>query len=214
MAIKSKYVRGGAPSGGGSQFDSQQTLKLGFDDNLQSHRFHDSEGPIYDRFETTLDAMGNITKIVYYSANDHEKIELGTTADIGGSLNNTYFMLSSAYDRVMFYIWYNVDGNGVDPAIPNATGIEVQIEAGDAATIVAMATELNLKSNQEFNYIFEFSRQHAVLTIKNKKEGPVTTNSIGTTSFILNNLTEGTEIINEIYSLEYDGCDLTGMYKI
>jgi hypothetical protein len=215
VAIKSKFNRGGAPSGGGSQHDSQQTLKLGFDDNLQSFRFHDSEAPIFDRFETTIDVFGNMTKIVYYVADTHEKTEVGVTADIGGNLNDKYFVLSSAYDRVSFYIWYNVDGAGVDPNIPNAIGIEVPISAGDTANIVSMATEMFVLNNKEFSYLFEVDRQNAVLTFKNKKEGPVTTNSTGTTSFVLNTVLEGTEIISEIYSFEYDSdCNITGMYKV
>lgn len=210
------FNRGGKPSGPGSQFDSQQTLKLGFDDNLQSFRFHDSESPIYDRFDVETDVLGNITKIVYYVADTHEKLELGTTADIGGSMNNQYFVLASAYDRLQFYVWYNVDGTGVDPQpIAGATGIEVGIQAGDPETIVALATKMALSLNQELVYIYDISLQSAVLTLKAKKEGPITTNSIGTTSFILNVLEEGTEVINEIYSFTYDGdCNITGMFKL
>lgn len=210
------FNRGGKPSGPGSQFDSQQTLKLAFDDNLQSFRFHDSESPIYDRFETVTDVLGNITKITYYVADTHEKLEIGTTGDIGGSLNNKYIVLSSAYDRLQFYIWYNVDGAGVDPQpIAGATGIEVSLQTGDPATIVALATKMAMSINKEISYIYDISLQNAVLTLRAKKEGPITTNSIGTTSFALNVLEEGIEVINEIYSFTYDNdCNLTGMYKL
>ena len=208
------FNRGGKPSGPGSQFDSQQTLRLGFDDNLQSHRFHDTETPVYDRLETTVDVLGNITKIIYYAADTHEKFELGVTADVAGSLDGKYFLVSSAYDRVTFYIWYNVDGLSIDPNLSDAVGIEVPIVTGEAATTVATATVGFAKINKEFSYIFDVTRQNAVITFNTKKEGPVTTNDIGTTSFVLNNLSEGTEVINEIYSLEYNGCDLIGMYKL
>ena len=214
MTIKSNFKRGGTPSGAGSQFDSQQTLKLGFDDNLESFRFHDSEGPIYDRLESEIDVLGNITKITYFVADEKEKFELGVLADVAGSLNNQHFIVSSAYDRIQFYVWYSVDGLGVDPAISGATGIEVPLISNDSANLVAIATMGYMNINTEISYLFDISRQNAVLTLCTKKHGPVTTNSIGTTSFVLNTLTEGTEKINEIYSLTYSGCDLTGMYKL
>lgn len=210
----SKFNRGGYPSGGGSQFDSQQTLKLGFDDNLQSHRFHDSEAPVYDRFETVIDADGNMTLITYYKGVNHEKFELGINED-ASTLNNKYFLISSAYDRVKLYVWYNVDGLGTDPNIAGATGIEIPLVAGDTTQIVTTATNGFLKTNPLFNYLFEVTKKNGVLEFYTKKEGPVTTNSGGTTNFILNTLEDGTELVSDIYSITYDAnCNITGMYKV
>lgn len=207
------YNRGGFPKKGGSQFDSQQTLKLGFDDNLQSHRFHDSESPVYDRFETTLDINDNITQIIYYVAENHEKFELGVTD--ASALNDKYFVISSPYDRVQLYIWFNVDGAGNDPSLPNSIGIEVPLESTDTIAMVATGIMIFLRGNSTFNYLFEVTKQNGVLVFYTKKEGPVTTNSIGTTSFVLSTITEGSERISDIYSFSYDSsCNITGMYKV
>jgi hypothetical protein len=61
-------------------------------------------------------------------------------ADVAGSLNNTYFTISSAADATSYYVWYNVAGGGVDPA-PGGTGVEVAIATNDTADAIATATQ-------------------------------------------------------------------------
>src|SRR6476619_995048 len=38
-------------------------------------------------------------------------------ADVAGSLNSTYWTFNSAGDAAGFYVWYNINGAGVDPAV-------------------------------------------------------------------------------------------------
>lgn len=57
-------------------------------------------------------------------------------ADVASSLQNLYFEISDA--TVDYYVWFNVGGAGVDPAVAGKTGIEVTFVAdSSAATIVA-----------------------------------------------------------------------------
>jgi len=213
--VSHDFNRGGKPSGPGSQFDSQQTLKLGFDDNLQSHRFHDSESPVFDRLEAETDVDGNFTKLTYYVADKHEVFDLTITTNIGGVLNSKYFTLGSAYDRVKYYIWFNSDGFGVDPNIVDHVGIEVALSAGDSAIMIAELILTAVNNTKEIAYILDVKRNSDKLLFYTKREGPVTTNSIGDTSFTLNTTQEGTEEISDIYSYTYDASgNMTGMFKV
>lgn len=45
-----------------------------------------------------------------------------------------------------FYVWYNVDGGGTDPAVANRTGIEVDILSTDTTPEVAKKTQIAINS--------------------------------------------------------------------
>lgn len=212
--MANKNNKDGVASRNTSQFDSQQTLRLGFDDDLQSFRFHDSQFATYDRFETELDSSGNITKIRYYTADTRERFEITCTGDTSGSLNNTHFIVNSAYDQLQYYIWYNVAGGGTDPAIAGAIGIEVPIVTDESATIVAMATKSYMLLNDDLQHLFSIRQDGAVLYIDTNQKGPVENNSVGTSGFTLNTVEDGSETLTDIYCITYSGCDVTGMYKL
>lgn len=57
--------------------------------------------------------------------------------DVDGSLNSTYFLLYSAQNAATYYVWYNVDGAGIDPMIVGAIGIEVDIATNELADDIA-----------------------------------------------------------------------------
>lgn len=59
------------------------------------------------------------------------------TADVGGDLNSTYFLINSP--TVGYYAWVNVDSTGVDPAIAGRTGIPILISEDDTADDVGAA---------------------------------------------------------------------------
>lgn len=92
------------------------------------------------------------------------------------SLNNTYFFINSALNSNQYYIWYNVGGVGVDPAIPGKIGLMVTISTGSNASQVAIATKTVLDSTNKF------------ITNINNDTLLVTNSLIGTT----NNATEET----------------------
>jgi len=68
-----------------------------------------------------------------------------TVADVSGSLNSTYFTVYSAGNLQGFYVWFNINSAGVDPAPAGLTGIEVSAAtsvtantlAGDIRTAIA-----------------------------------------------------------------------------
>lgn len=61
-------------------------------------------------------------------------------ADSSGSLNSTYFTFGSANDAYLYYVWYNINSAGVDPAIAGRTGIQVTGATNATAATLATAT--------------------------------------------------------------------------
>lgn len=97
-----------------------------------------------------------------------------TVLDVAGSLNSTYFLLSSVNlvtkAQKNFYLWLD-DGGGVDPAIAGKTGIHVTYSDGDSANTIATAIRaaLNALTND-----FVATGANAAVIITMKAAGPVT----------------------------------------
>lgn len=102
---------------------------------------------------------------------------ISTVADVSGSLNSKYFLISSA--SVDYYVWMNVNSAGVDPMIANRTGVEVDLATGatnsDVATAVAAALDA-LPS------IVSTATGH-VATATNAATGPFAAPAPGTSGF-------------------------------
>ncbi|NJO48234.1 MAG: hypothetical protein HC840_00800 [Leptolyngbyaceae cyanobacterium RM2_2_4] len=64
----------------------------------------------------------------------------GSNFTIGGA--GTYFLLQSAGDVNLYYVWFNVNTSNSDPAVGGRVGLEVQILSGDTATTVAAKAAL------------------------------------------------------------------------
>lgn len=67
-----------------------------------------------------------------------EKFTVLCVADNAGSLNNTYFTFSKSGTN--YYVWYNVNSAGVDPALAGKTAVPVAVATNAANTVVASAT--------------------------------------------------------------------------
>jgi hypothetical protein len=61
-------------------------------------------------------------------------------ADSGGSLNSTYFLLNDAQGNG-YYVWFNINSAGVDPAIAGRTGIQVAGATNANGTTLAQAAK-------------------------------------------------------------------------
>jgi len=93
-----------------------------------------------DRY--TSDRIEYLTRkaTIYVGENKQQVDSVTCVADVAGSLNSKYFLLYSGGDATKYYVWYDVASGGTDPLISGATGIEVDISAGDSASAVATAT--------------------------------------------------------------------------
>lgn len=69
---------------------------------------------------------------IVYTTTGIEDGSITTVADVAGSLNSKYFLLDGA-DGDNWYIWFNINAAGVDPAIPSRTGVVVAAATGASA---------------------------------------------------------------------------------
>ncbi len=84
------------------------------------------------------------------------------------------FWLYSAKDETPYYVWYNKDGGGGDPAPAGRTAIVVAIAAADSAITVASATATAIGAA---NYSKDFTATNggtSTVTITNKNKGSCT----------------------------------------
>lgn len=63
-----------------------------------------------------------------------------TVADSSGSLNSTYFTFYTTGNLYGYYVWYNINSAGVDPAPAGLTGIEVSAATNATANTIASDT--------------------------------------------------------------------------
>lgn len=92
-------------------------------------------------------------------------------ADSSGSLNSTFFLLDSAFNKDLYYVWFSINSAGVDPAVAGRTGIKVSGATGaTAATLgAAMVTAINTAASFDFT-----ASGTSTVTITNTTFGPFT----------------------------------------
>ena len=95
-----------------------------------------------------------------------------TVLAASGITTGDYFLLYSATDATSYYLWYNKNSGGGDPAISGKTGIAVAIATSDANTVVATATRDAINSTAGTD--FTATAASAVVTITNDAKGSTT----------------------------------------
>lgn len=75
-----------------------------------------------------------------YAVPTKEVQDITLVADTAGSLNSTFFTFNTTGDTVGYYVWYNINSAGVDPAPSGRTGIAVTGATGATANTLATAT--------------------------------------------------------------------------
>lgn len=108
-----------------------------------------------DREKTTVTAVaetGQVRAVDITAVADTGAFEVSTVTlgpDIAGSLNSTYFTFSAkntgGATSTNYYVWYNINGAGVDPA-PGGTAIPVTGATGATANTLATATRAAVTS--------------------------------------------------------------------
>lgn len=67
-------------------------------------------------------------------------------------LNSTYFYINSVNNATEYYVWFS-DGTGVDPSVPNKTGVQVLLAPSDGAFEIAPKLATALDSLSDFNAV-------------------------------------------------------------
>jgi hypothetical protein len=98
-----------------------------------------------------------------------------------------YFLLYSANDATTYYVWYNKDTGGGDPALPNKTGVEIAVTTGDTASQVATATKVAIDALADFSA----SVSTDTVTVTNADPGITTATVDSNTGFTISTTTWG-----------------------
>lgn len=137
-------------------------------------------------------------------------------ADVASSLNSDYFtfhapqsLVNSDYTAESFYVWYDVNSAGTDPAVAGHTGIEVDIAVGATAAQVAAATIAAINANASDKVKAFASSSAAQFYIENLYMGEVTAAANGASSpaFTFSQAVVGSGI--DLGSTSEDGSELT-----
>lgn len=177
----------------GSQYDGMQVLRDVHDLPGHSMRTRDALSVVpqyYTHFNAVYNLDNQPTEVTYYAGTLSEISSVGVKP--ATTLNNKYFFLFEGRSSKSYYIWFNVDGLGTDPAIASSTGIQVNLVNTDPAIVVAMAIESVLNGTSYCN-IWKTIRKNAVLEITAKKLGETTNTADGNTTFVFSTDQEGTQ---------------------
>lgn len=122
----------------------------------------------------TSDAPSNV-------AATREVQDVTCAADTAGSRNSTWWKFYTAGDVNGYYVWYNINAAGVDPAPAGLTGIEVAGATGATATTLGGATRTAVAASAAGSYVtVSGGTTHCILT--NKQPGECTAAGNGTAS--------------------------------
>lgn len=192
-----------------SHYNGDGALKNAHDENTKSIRTTNSGLPFgATRFSAEVDSNGNYTKITYYADLVREETKVVFNADVSSSLNSTYWVIYSARDATKYYIWYSVDGNGVNPNLSGATGIKVDLTENDPALVVALATR-NALSTTNAPFTVDLKGTGMLLVANGK--GECTDATAETSGFNVTTMIQGTTELRAIVEMEYDAnCNIIG----
>lgn len=195
-----------------SQLDGSQTDKSAHEDHVQAYRTLEVTYP----FQTTFhDDDGNPIRIEKYTGQKKLEFKIATVADVNSNLSGKYFLLNDAIDTREYYVYYVVDGAGVDPLVPNKTGVAVNIQENETPGIVALATKMALEN---VGVLYNITRENALLTFTSRIAGITQLPSDFNTTFLINIEEEGTnkwmESILITYEEDANGCVLLKDRKV
>lgn len=116
-----------------------------------------------------------------------------STCDLGtrtpAQLDGTYFTINSP--TVAYYVWFNLDGAGVDPAVAGKTAIPVAITTGDTDDQMATAAAAAIDALAGF----VSTATTTVITITNAVAAAATDINVGTSVTTVNVTQQGVTAI-------------------
>lgn len=117
-----------------------------------------------------------------YTSTYIEGFTVTTAADVSGSLNNKYFLFSEV-DGLDYYVWFNINSAGVDPAVAGRTGIQVTGATNVSAATLAAAIETAVEAATTV----EITTVSNLCTAVQVAAGHTTAASAGTSAFVVTN---------------------------
>lgn len=107
-------------------------------------------------------ASGGLPQSTSPSAN---VTDITCAADTAGSRNNTYFIFYTAGNLRGYYVWFNINAAGTDPAVAGLTGIEVDGATGATASTLGGAARTAIAASSAASYVtVSGGTSHVILT--------------------------------------------------
>lgn len=111
-------------------------------------------------------------------------VNVTAAADSSGSKNSTWWSFNSAGDAYSYYVWYNINSAGVDPAPAGYTaGIAVAGATGATAATLATATIAAINASAAASYVTASAGTSGHLILTNVQYGSLTAAANGTASY-------------------------------
>ncbi len=126
---------------------------------------------------------GGATPVV--AAGEGDNVTATFADGVASALINKYFGLHDGADAA-FYVWFNVNAEGVDPT-PGGTGIPVALAGGETAAQVASAIQAAVDADSHFDADVEGGD----VQITNADSGVATDVDAGTSGFTVANEVQG-----------------------
>ena len=191
---------------GNSKYDSGLIIKEVHDYYGQSLRTVDTRAVVdqyFSHFRAEYDGSNKPTLVSYYRGTKAHITNFNVTA-ANTLLDGAYFTIRSAPDNQLWVVWFNLDNNSNQPIVANAKFIEININSGDTAPVVAMALSLTINAlNKD---VFFVTRNGSNIEIKTAGLGLVSDSDEGTTPFTFSQ-TEGFQELVKKIEFSYIGID-------
>lgn len=110
-------------------------------------------------------------------------VDVTCAADTAGNKNSTYWTFNSAGNSHSYYVWYNINAAGVDPAVAGSTGIEVAGATGATAATLATATIAAIVASGAAAYVTASAGSSGHVILTNLQYGSVTAAANGVASY-------------------------------
>lgn len=123
-----------------------------------------------------------------------EQISITVPNGITAVANGEYFLLYS--DDTKYYVWFDVDNTGTDPAIPDHTAVEVDLTAGYSSSDIASAIHNAINPLADFSSVLGTT----TVTITVQDSGKVYDATQGTTGLHIVVTKQGGDVVNYPYA--------------
>lgn len=110
----------------------------------------------------------------------------GSGGGAAGTLNNCFFKVFSAGNLQGFYVWYNINSAGTDPAVAGLTGIQVAAATSATANTIAANTRAAILANTAAASYFAVSGATNHVILSNIQVGACTAFTDSTSSTATN----------------------------
>lgn len=91
--------------------------------------------------------------------------DITLAADTSGNKNSTYLNFGDAGDAHLYYLWFNINAAGVDPAVAGRVGIEVAGATNASANTLATAARAAINASGAASYmVVSGATSHVILT--------------------------------------------------